>query len=170
MNASDEDAKKWIRIFTFLSKEIIDDLNKQHDENASNRLLQKTLAKEITKFVHGENGLRKALEDTEQLFSNKNKDAESLTEEELENINGIEHISYDLIDMENGIDITSFLAQTQIFPSKGEAKKMIQNGGISINRKKISGLDFIVSADLLFHNKYLLVQKGKKSYYLIEVN
>ncbi len=169
LNAADEDAKGWIKIFTFLSKKEIDDLIKQHDENASSRLLQKTLAKEITLFVHGDYGLRQALETTEKLFSNQNADAESLSEEDLESMEGVVKINYDLSKLNNGVDVISFLAETNIFPSKGEARKMIQNGGVSINRKKISSFDFSVSANLLLHNKYLLIQKGKKNYYLVKM-
>jgi len=170
LNAADEDAKKWIRIFTFLSKEVIDDLIQQHDENAATRLLQKTLAKEITMFVHGEEGLKQALETTEKLFANQKADAETLTAEDLESMEGVVEINYNSSKINTGVDVISFLAETNIFPSKGEARKMIQNGGVSINRKKISGLEFQISGDLLLHNKYLLIQKGKKNYYLVKVN
>ncbi len=134
LNAADDDAKKWIKIFTFLSKGTIDDLIKEHDTNAANRLLQKTLAKEITLFVHGEEGLKQAVETTEKLFSNQSVPAESLSEQDLESMEGVVKIDYVLPT--NGIDIVSFLAETNIFPSKGEARKMIQNGGVSLNRKK----------------------------------
>ncbi|MEP6685075.1 MAG: tyrosine--tRNA ligase [Parafilimonas sp.] len=170
LNAADEDAKKWIKIFTFLSKNEIGELIHQHDENPSQRLLQKTLSKQITKFVHDENGLQQALETTEKLFANQNADAESLSEEDLEKMEGVVKIDYDLSKLNSNVDITSFLAETNIFSSKGEAKKMIQNGGVSINRKKVAALDFNISADLLLHNKYLLVQKGRKNYYLVKVN
>ncbi len=170
LNAADEDAKGWIKIFTFLSKDEIDDLIKQHDKNASSRLLQKTLAKEITLFVHGDYGLSQALETTEKLFSNQNADAESLSEEDLESMEGVVKINYDLSKLNNSVDVISFLAETNIFPSKGEARKMIQNGGVSINRKKITGFDFFISANLLLHNKYLLIQKGKKNYYLVKLH
>ena len=168
LNASDEDAKKWIKIFTFLSEDEIEVLIKQHDENAANRLLQKILSKQITQFVHGEDGLKHALETTEKLFSKQNADAESLSEEDLESMEGVEKIDYDLSKINTGIDAVSFLTETNIFSSKGEAKKMIQNGGVSINRKKIDSLQFAVDSSLLLHNKYLLVQKGKKNYYLLK--
>ena len=168
LNAADDDAKKWIKIFTFLSKETIDNLVNEHDTNAANRLLQKTLAKEITLFVHDEEGLKQALETTEKLFVNQTAPAESLSEEDLESMEGVVKIEYAL--PVNGVDITSFLAETTIFPSKGEARKMVQNGGVSINRKKITALDFAITSELLLHNKYLLVQKGKKNYYLVTVS
>jgi len=162
LNAADEDAKKWIRIFTFLAKEEIESLIKQQDENAAARSLQKTLAKEITLFVHGDDGLKQALETTEKLFSNQTAPAESLSEQDLQSMEGVVKIDYDLSKVSPGVDIISFLAETNIFPSRGEARKMIQNGGISINRKKIPGQDFSITTDLLLHKKYLLVQKGKK--------
>jgi tyrosyl-tRNA synthetase len=168
LNAADEDAKKWIKIFTFLSKDEIEDLTKHHEENAANRLLQKTLAKEVTKFVHGEEGLKQAIETTEKLFANQSATAESLSEEDLEGMEGVVKIDYDLSKLNS--DIISFLAETNIFSSKGEARKMIQNGGVSINRKKVSNFDFPVTENLLLHNKYLLVQKGKKNYYLVKVS
>ena len=168
LNAADDDAKKWIRIFTFLSREAIDGLIKEQDANAANRLLQKTLAKEITLFVHGEEGLKQAVETTEKLFANQSAPAESLSEQDLESMEGVVKIDYVLPT--NGIDIISFLAETNIFPSKGEVRKMIQNGGVSINRKKITDVNFFVTADNLLHNKCLLVQKGKKNYYLVKVN
>ncbi len=169
LNASDDDAKKWIKIFTFLSKKTIDDLIKQHEADASKRLLQKTLAKEITLFVHDEDALKQALETTERLFANQNATAESLSEEDLRSLEGIVNIDYNLSKIIAGIDVISFLAETNIFSSKGEAKKMVQNGGVSINRKKVSDLQFSISGSLLLHNKYLLVQKGKKNYYLVKV-
>jgi len=169
LNAADEDAKKWIRIFTFLSKGEIESLIKQQDENAAARSLQKTLAKEITFFVHGDDGLKQALETTDKLFSNQTAPAESLSEEDLQSMEGVVKIDYDLSKVSPGVDIISFLAETNIFPSRGEARKMIQNGGISINRKKVSGQDFSITTDMLLHKKYLLVQKGKKNYYLVKV-
>ena len=89
LNAADDDAEKWIKIFTFLSKDIIDDLIKEHDANAANRLLQKKLAKEITIFVHGEEGLKQAIETTEKLFANQSAPAENLSEQDLESMEGV---------------------------------------------------------------------------------
>lgn len=166
LNAADDDAKKWIKIFTFLPKNEIDNLIREHEENAASRILQKTLAKEITLFVHGEDGLKQALETTEKLFANQSATADSLSEDDLKNMEGIIKINYSLSS--NDVDVITFLAESKIFPSKGEARKMIQNGGVSINRKKITDTDFNISKNLLLHNKYLLVQKGKKNYYLVE--
>lgn len=168
VNAADDDAKKWIKIFTFLPKETIETLIQQHDENAAQRLLQKTLAKEVTLFVHGEEGLKQAIETTEKLFTNQSAPAESLSEEDLESMEGVVKIDYDITKLNNGIDIISFLTETNIFPSRGEARKMILNGGVSINREKVN-LQTSVDASVLLHQKYLLVQKGKKNYYLVKV-
>lgn len=167
LNASDADAKKWIKIFTFLDEVTIDKLINEHDVNPAARRLQKTLAKEVTVFVHGENEYQKAIETTEKLFANATAPAERLTISDLENMEGVEKITYEKSKIETGIDIVSFLAETNIFPSKGEAKKMIVGGGMSINRKKVEGLQFVVDNSLLLHNKYILAQKGKKNYYLI---
>ncbi|SFP73046.1 tyrosine--tRNA ligase [Parafilimonas terrae] len=169
LNAADDDAKKWIKIFTFLPKEAIETLIQQHDENAAQRLLQKTLAKEVTLFVHGEEGLKQAIETTEKLFANQSAPAESLSEDDLEGMEGVVKIDYDGDKVKSGIDVISFLTETNIFPSRGEAKKMIQNGGISINRKKVEDASLVIASDKLLHSKYLLVQKGKKNYYLVKV-
>jgi tyrosyl-tRNA synthetase len=165
LNAADEDAKKWIRIFTFLSKEEIESLIEAHEKDAAQRLLQKRLAKEITTFVHGEEGFNNAIETTEKLFADQNAPAESLSEEDLETMQGVINFSVDQKIMQ-GIDVVSFLSEANIFPSKSEARKMILNGGVSINRKKISDVQTIIDNSFLLHKKYLLVQKGKKNYYL----
>ncbi|GGH58252.1 tyrosyl-tRNA synthetase [Filimonas zeae] len=168
LQAADEDAKKWIKIFTFLDQATINGLLEQHDQNASARVLQKALAKEVTILVHGEEEYNKAVETTEKLFANQNAPAESLSVEDLESMEGVEKISYALDKLKEGVDIVSFLADSAINPSKGDARKMLQNGGISVNRNKIADVQFQVNNTLLLHGRYLLVQKGKKNYYLIE--
>lgn len=169
LNAADEDAKKWIKIFTFLTKEEIDTLVAEHETNAGARLLQKTLAKEITCFVHGEDEYNKAIETTEKLFANQSAPAESLSVEDLEGMEGVIKFDFEAAKINAGIDVISFLADSGIFPSKGEARKMLQNGGVSINRKKIENLQTVISTDMLLHNTFLLVQKGKKNYYLVKI-
>ena len=167
LNAADTDAEKWIKIFTFLNKEEIETLIAEHHQDESKRILQKRLAQELTVFVHGEEEYKKAIDTTEKLFSQKNASVESLSEEDLRNMEGIVHIEYSKEKLQSGIDAVSFLAETTIFPSKGEARKMIQNGGVSINRHKIAAIDEIVNDQKLLHEKYLLIQKGKKNYYLV---
>jgi len=170
LNAADEDAKKWIRIFTFLTKDEIERLVIEHDKNASLRLLQKRLAKEITLFVHSENEYNKAIETTEKLFANQNASAESLSTEDLENMEGVVKFDFSAEKILQTIDVISFLADSSIFPSKGEARKMVQNGGVSINRNKIDDVQTLINSSFLLHEKYILVQKGKKNFYLIKCN
>ena len=169
LNAADSDAEKWIRIFTFLGKEEIENLIIEHRTDASKRILQKRLAQEVTFFVHGEEEYKKAIETTDKLFAQQNASAESLSAEDLENMEGIVKVQYAMSNLQSGIDLVSFLTDTAILPSKGEARKMIQNGGISINRKKVDNLQLTVDSSTLLYQKYLLVQKGKKNYYLVKV-
>ncbi len=168
LNAADSDAEKWIRIFTFLKKDEIENLIAEHRNDASKRILQKRLAQQVTFFVHGEEEYQKAIETTGKLFVQQNTSAESLSPEDLENMEGIVNVQYAMSNLQSGIDLVSFLTDTAIFPSKGEARKMIQNGGVSINRKKVDSLQMTVDSSTLLHEKYLLVQKGKKNYYLVK--
>jgi tyrosyl-tRNA synthetase len=168
LNASDLDAKKWIRIFTFLPKEEIENLTEQHDQNPAERILQKRLAAEITRFVHGNAELEKAIETTQKLFANQHAPAESLSIQDLEEMEGVVKIESPRADFETGVDIVSFLANTGIFPSKGEARKTVQGGGVSVNRKKVESIEYTVNSTLLLHDMYLLVQKGKKNYFLVK--
>lgn len=170
LNASDADAESWIKIFTFLTRDTINDLIKTHAENPAERLLQKTLAKEITVFVHGMEEYEKAIETTAKLFASQNASAENLSEDDLNNMEGIVKADFTKERLNEGMDVINFLTETQIFPSKGDARKMIQGGGVSINRKKVEAIDMKIESSLLLHDKYLLVQKGKKNYYLINVN
>jgi tyrosyl-tRNA synthetase len=170
LNASDDDAEKWIRIFTFLDKLTVDSLIAEHKKDAAKRTLQKKLAEEVTKFVHGEEELKKAIETTEKLFSNQHASVEDLTVDELEGMDGIIKIDFEKEKIVAGIDVVTFLAETKIFPSKGEARKTVQGGGVSINRKKIENIQQAIENNLLLHDKYILVQKGKKNYYLVNCN
>lgn len=166
LNSSDDDAQKWIRIFTFLPKSEIDSLIDQHNKDAGARLMQKRLAKEITLFVHGQEELDQAISTTERLFSNQDQPIEEMSEDDLASVEGIVKVEFEKSKLST-LDIVSFLAETGILPSKGEARKMIQNGGISINRHKVTDGASTISEDQLLHGKYLLIQKGKKNYYLV---
>ena len=168
LNASDTDAEKWIRIFTFLTRDAIEMLIHEHKMNPAQRVLQKTLAQEITIFVHGKGEYEKAVETTQKLFANQNAPAESLSMEDLEGMEGVVKSNFSKEKIIAGIDIISFLAETAIFDSKGNARKNVQGGGVSINRKKIEAADFKIDPSLLLHDKYILVQKGKKNYYLVQ--
>lgn len=169
LNASDEDAEQWIRIFTFLSREETESIIAEHHNDPGERILQKRLAKELTIFVHNESEYRKAIETTEKLFLNQSAPAESLTLDDLENMEGVVRSDFEVSRIKDGIDVVSFLADAAIFSSKGEARKMVQQGGISINRNKINDVGMKIGKGLLLHDKYLLVQKGKKHYFLVKV-
>ncbi len=168
LNATDTDAEKWVKIFTFLSKAEIEAIFSEHSKEPGLRMLQKRLAEEITAFVHGKEELAKAIETTQKLFANQTAPAESLSIEDIEGMEGVIKSDFDNGKIATGIDIVSFLAETGIFPSKGEARKTVQGGGVSINRKKIENVQMTVDSSLLLHNKYILVQKGKKNYYLVK--
>ena len=169
LNASDADAEKWIKIFTFLNQPEINAVLDEHKKDAGKRLLQKRLAEEVTTFVHEVAGLAEARATTEKLFANQTASAESLSLEDLEEMEGVVKIDFSKEKMAAGIDVVSFLAETNIFASKGEARKMVQGGGVSINRKKIDNMQLTIDNSLLLHNKYLLIQKGKKNYYLVAI-
>ncbi len=170
LNASDTDAEKWIRIFTFLTQPEVNSILEAHKKDAGKRLLQKRLAEEVTIFVHGEAALGEALATTEKLFANQHAPAESLSTEDLEGMEGVVKIEFPREKIAPGIDIVSFMAETGIAPSKGESRKLVQGGGVSINRKKVDSIDLRIESNFLLHGRYLLVQKGKKNYYLVTVS
>jgi tyrosyl-tRNA synthetase len=170
LNASDEDAKKWIKIFTLLSIEEIENLLHQQEAAPHERALQKKLAEELTCFVHSRADYDFAVKASEILFGNATTEIlQSLNEEQLLQVmEGVPSIEISRGTLTEGYDLVSFLADTQVFPSKGEARKMWQAGGLSLNKSKISTEKAtVVLADLL-QDKYLLVQKGKKNYYLVK--
>lgn len=171
LNASDDDAKTWIKIFTLLPVAEIDALIKTHDEAPHQRSLQKKLAEELTCFVHSRADYDFAVKASDILFGNATTETlQSLSEEQLLQVmDGVPTVEINKEQLEAGYDLLSFLAETQIFPSKGEARKMWQSGGIGLNKEKISSeKTTLTSADLL-QGKYLLMQKGKKNYYLVVV-
>ena len=170
LNATDGDAEGWIKIFTFLTEPVINELLEVHRQDPSGRLLQKKLAEAVTSFVHGADELAKAIETTQKLFANQHAPADTMSETDLESIEGVVKIDIGAAELNNGVDIISFLANSGIFPSKGEAKKMLQNGGVSINRIKVEDLQLKMETSMLLHGKYLLVQKGKKNYFLVKVS
>lgn len=169
LNASDEDAKSWIKIFTLLEPSTIDALIAEHAIAPQQRILQKALAAELTKFVHSEADLKFAIEATEILFGNATTEVlQSLNEVQLLQVmDGVPQVTVPLAAMNEGYDFISLLVDTAIFPSKGEARKMWQGGGLSVNKEKVGAeKTHIQTADLL-QGKYLLIQKGKKQYYLV---
>ncbi|MGN7784845.1 tyrosine--tRNA ligase [Niabella sp. 22666] len=169
LNASDADAENWIKIFTFLDEPTVNQLIEEHKQDAAKRILQKSLAREVTTFVHGATAYEKAIATTEKLFADQTKPAEEMSIEDLEGMAGIVKSTITKEAIATGIDIVSLLADAKITPSKGEARKLVQGGGIQLNRRKVEDTQLSVGNDNLLHNKYLLLQKGKKNYYLVEV-
>ena len=169
LNTTDADAEKYIKIFTFLPKEEIDALLAAHKGNEHQRVLQKKLAEEVTCFVHSKEDYDFAVNASQILFNNDTAEIlKQLNEEQLlQVLDGVPTVTIAKSILDNGIDIVSFLADTQIFPSKGEAKKMVQGGGVSINKIKVDTIEHSVQTVSLLNSKYLLVQKGKKNYYLV---
>lgn len=168
LNVSDEDAKNFIKIFTFIPMEEIETLIKEHEAAPHTRILQKRLAEEITTMVHSKEDLVFAQQATEILFGKATKEALiTLNEQQLlEIMDGVPQVRYDKAALAEGLDPVTYFAESGIFPSKGEARKMLTAGGVSMNKEKIQGIESkITTADLL-NDKYILFQKGKKQYYL----
>ena len=168
LNASDEDATKWIKIFTLLDPSVIEGLIAEHAAAPQLRILQKALAAELTKLVHSEADLTFAIQATEILFGNATTEVlQSLNETQLLQVmDGVPTVNIDAAKIAAGYDIVELLADTAIFPSKGEARKMWQAGGIGINKEKITTEFTTVTSAQLLQGKYILFQKGKKNYYL----
>ncbi|GAO41202.1 tyrosine--tRNA ligase [Flavihumibacter petaseus] len=168
-NATDEDALKWIRIFTFLTPEEIEALITEHQQAPHLWLLQKRLAESITRLVHGDEEYAFAIKASEILFGNSTTDVlQQLNEKQLlEVMEGVPNIDVARTSLEEGANIVNFLADNGIFPSRGEARKMVQNGGVSVNKIKVSGLETTLGTDHLLNSRYLLVQKGKRDYFLV---
>lgn len=170
LNVSDDEAKRYIKIFTVLDKEVIDALIAEHNQDPGQRILQKRLAKEVTIMVHSEEDYNMAVEASNILFGKATKESLTKLDEAtlLDVFAGVPQfeISRDIIA--NGIKAVDLMAETtQCFASKGEMRKLTQGGGVSLNKEKLNAFDQeITTADLL-DDKYLLVQRGKKNYFLI---
>lgn len=170
LNTSDSDAKNWIRIFSLKTKEEIEAIEAAHEAAPHQRALQKALAEEITVRTHSEEALQKAVNTSEFLFSNGPVDfLENLSEEEiLEVFEGVQQFPVSRAELEAGLNVADLLAEkSKVFPSKGEARKMIQGGGVSINRIKVGEATEVVNASQLVKNKFIIAQKGKKNYFLL---
>jgi tyrosyl-tRNA synthetase len=172
INTSDADAKNFIKVFTFLSKEEIEVLMAEHDKDPGKRVLQKALAKELTYIVHSQDDYNSAVEASAILFNGTISDLSGLADELFEDIfDGVPQYSLLKSDIEAGTSITDLLSEkTKIFPSKGEARKMIQGGGIKVNKEKVESHELMITTSQLIKNKYILIQKGKNNYYLCSVN
>ncbi len=174
LNVSDEDASKYIRIFTTLDQETILGLEKEHNEAPHMRILQKEIAKSITLMVHGQDELDMAIKASQILFGKSStEDLASLDERTfLQVFDGVPQAKISKADFESlntNLDLFGEVSQGLVFSSKGEARKMIQGGGVSINKSKLQNPNADFESELL-QGKYLLVQKGKKNYFIIEVN
>ena len=171
LNCSDEDSKRYIRIFTHFTKEAIEAMEKDHDAEPHNRILQKALAKDLTVRVHSKEDYEAAVNASEILFGKGT--AQSLatlpTKLFLSVFEGVPQFDLPASIIENGCGVVDFLAEhTQIFASKGEARRMLKDNGVSINKTKVKE-EFTVSKDNLLNGKYILVQKGKKNYFIVKV-
>lgn len=169
LNVSDADAEKYIKIFTFLSKEEVEALVAEHAEAPHLRVLQKRLAKEITIMVHSEQDYEMAVEASNILFGNATSDSLKKLDEAtlLAVFDGVPQfeVSKEVI----GAKLMDVLTEkAAVFASKGEMRKLIQNGGFAVNKEKCNDLEAVLTADMLLNDKFLLVQKGKKNYFLLK--
>ena len=172
LNVSDEDAEKYIKIFTSLTKEEIEGLVNEQKEAPHLRPLQKRLAKEITIMVHSQEDYDAAMEASNILFGNATSDSLKNLDEEtfLSVFEGVPQFEVNKAEIESGAKLVDLLTATaKVFPSKGEFRKMVQGGGLSINKTKVTDVEAYASSDMLLNNKYILVQKGKKNYFLLLV-
>ncbi|HKI89167.1 MAG TPA: tyrosine--tRNA ligase [Draconibacterium sp.] len=172
LNTSDNDAERYIKIFTVLSKDEIDSLVTEHKEAPHARLLQKKLAEEVTTMVHSKEDYEMAVEASQILFGKG-------TAQQLRKLNestflavfdGVPQFNLAKAEVEKGVNVVDLLAEkTEVFPSKGELRRTIKGNGLSINKDKVTDLDLMVDNTFLIDGKYILAQKGKKNYYLIIV-
>ncbi len=171
LNVSDDDAERYIKIFTSLEKEVVDSLVTEHRQDPGRRILQRRLAEEVTIMVHSQADLDMAIEASNILFGKATKESLLKLDEQtlLDVFEGVPHfeLSKDVLG-QPAIEIFT-REDAQIFPSKGEMRKMVQGGGVSLNKEKLETFDRIISAEDLIDEKYLLVQRGKKNYYLITI-
>ncbi|MDE5774626.1 MAG: tyrosine--tRNA ligase [Muribaculaceae bacterium] len=172
LNVSDADAEKYLKIFTFLTQEEIAALAEEHQKDPGQRPLQKRLAQEVTVMVHGQEAYDAAVEASQILFSNKAGEALAHLDEKtlLDLFEGVPQAEITCAELEAGIPLLDLLTtKSNIFPSKGEARKMTQQGGVSINKNKVTDPNTIINTTHLLSDKYILAQKGKKNYTLIHV-
>ena len=173
LNVSDADAEKYLKIFTFLTQEEISALAEEHAKDPGQRPMQKRLAKELTCMVHSEKDYEAAVAASQILFSNKAADALHKLDEQtlLDVFEGVPMHDIKASDLEAGIPLLDLVAvKTPVFPSKGEARKMIQQGGVSVNKEKVTDPCAVVGKEALLGGRYIHVQRGKKNHALIRVN
>ena len=170
LNVSDDDAEKYIKIFTLLDRQTIESAVEEHKQDPGQRKLQKLLAKEVTILVHGEAEYENAVSASKMLFGNSTSEELRKLDERtfLAVFSGVPTFSISKSELPCGI-IDLLAVKTQVFPSKGECRKMLQGGGVSINKDKVTDIDRLVSCEDIIDGKYILVQKGKKNYFLITI-
>lgn len=171
LNTSDDDAEKYIKIFTFLNKETIDALIEEHKEAPHVRLLQKRLAKEVTSTVHGEEEYEKAVKASEILFGKSTSEDLKMLDEQtfLDVFDGVPQKEISKSEMDNGLDVIGALAEkTGFLKSNGEARRALKENSISVNREKVSEGHMLTSSDLI-NDQFVLLQRGKKNYFIIKV-
>jgi len=171
LNVSDEDAEKYMKIFTMLPQEEIESLTEQHREEPHRRILQQRLAKEVTVMVHSEDDYHTAVAASKILFGKATTDELKNLDEKtfLSVFEGVPMFDIERAKVDAGVNVLDLLAvETQVFPSKGELRRLIKGGGVSINKEKISNEEISVTSDRLLNDKYILIQKGKKNYFLIK--
>ena len=170
LNVSDEDAEKYIKIFTSLEKETIDALVAEHQQDPGRRTLQKRLAKEVTIMVHSEEDYNAAVEASGILFGNNTHDALMRLDEDtlLAVFEGVPQFEISRSLLAEGVKAVDLFAEhSKVFASKGEMRKLVQGGGVSMNKEKLAAFDQVVTENDLVNGKYLLVQRGKKNYFLL---
>lgn len=173
INVSDEDASRYIRIFTSLTKIEIENIEKLHKEAPHQRLLQKKLAEELTVMVHSRDEYEQACNASDILFGSGTKDMlKELSSDTIYSVfDGVPKFEIDRSEFRNGIKLMDMLTdKSNVFSSRGEYRKMIQSGGVSLNKEKVSEVETIITLDNIISDKYLIVQKGKKNYFLFIVN
>ena len=170
LNVADDDAERYIKIFTMLDRETIGNLIAEHREDPGQRRLQKVLAREITIMCHGEAEYEKALEASRMLFGNATSEELRKLDEKtfLAVFSGVPTFEVKKDELSGGI-LDLLAVKTSVFPSKGEARKMIQGGGVSLNKDKVTDIDYQVSEKDIIDGHYVLAQKGKKNYFIINI-
>ena len=173
LNVSDEDAAKYIKIFTVLGQEEIENIIREHNKAPHERFLQRRLAEEVTVLVHSRNDYEGAVEASQILFGRGTTESLKKMNENtfLSVFEGVPVFDVSMDIIANGVTIADLCAEhSQVFTSKGEIRRLVQGGGLSINKLKIENADSLIGKDSLLNNKYLLIQKGKKNYFLIRVS
>ena len=170
INTSDIDAQNYIKVFTFINQQEINELIEEHNKAPHLRILQRRLAEEMTRMVHGQEELQKAIEATSILFGKGTKETLTQIDEQtfLTMFNGVPKFEISREILDNGIDIVSLLSeQTKVFKSKGEVRRLIKEGGLNVNQEKVKAQEHIITTSDLLNDRYILVRKGKKKYFIL---